>query len=106
VMGEGSSFHNGFPPEGPKVQVRDIAEVVRELGEVEMIALNCEGSEYMILERLLATNEITNVRQLLIQFHTFYENAFEVRSRLREKLAVTHWDMMCYPFCWERWMRR
>jgi len=103
VMDDGSSMFDGGVSSGPVVRVVDIDRIVVEMYRVSLLALNCEGAEYNILDRLLFTGNIWRVDELLVQFHTFVPDAFERRDAIRKKLAKTHSEVMAYPFCWELW---
>jgi FkbM family methyltransferase len=106
VMGEGSSLYDGGLLEGPLVPVVDIDRIVREMGEVDLLAINGEGCEYNVLDRLLATGEMVRVKKLLVQFHVKHPDADERRAAIREGLSSTHSEGICYPFCWESWRRK
>jgi hypothetical protein len=72
-----------------------------------MISMNCEGSEYKILPRMIQTNIVTSFKNIQVQFH--YENilnALEMRDRIRTKLSKTHVEQYCFPFVWESWRRK
>jgi FkbM family methyltransferase len=104
VMGEGSTFYTPGACEGPNVAITDIDKIVRPVcGLVDLLALNCEGSEYDILDRLLFTGNIWRVDRLLVQFHANHLNAETRRSAIREKLTKTHSEVWAYPYCWELW---
>lgn len=106
VMNEGSSCHNGGVANGPVIQVIDVAEIVRNLMEVDLLAINAEGAEFNILDRLTTTPQIANVRQILVQFHAFMADAESRRTAIRERLLLTHYETMCYGFTWESWRRK
>ncbi|HVU02797.1 MAG TPA: FkbM family methyltransferase [Polyangiaceae bacterium] len=109
--GWGSSiFPEGVRENAPRatVSVRDAARVFEEIapGGVDLLKLNIEGAEYEVLDRLLETGWMTNVRILLVQFHEWRAGAYGRRRAIRRRLAKTHsleWD---YPFIWEKWVRR
>ena len=86
--------------------VLDAAEVIGKNHVVDLLALNCEGSEYNILDRLIETGAISKVRQLLVQFHAFYTDAETRRDAIRQRLAETHAEGFSYPYCWEFWRRK
>lgn len=106
VMDEGSTLYTPGVSAGPIVQILNVTSILPKIGQVDLLAINSEGSEYNILERLLKTGEIWHVKELLVQFHASHDNADERRSRIRRVLPQTHDEVMCYPFCWEKWRRR
>jgi FkbM family methyltransferase len=105
-MNEGSSLYFGNVKNGPKIFVIDADMAVDRLGSVDLMAINGEGCEYNVLDRLIGTGEIIRVRELLVQFHNFYPDAENLRNAIREKLNKTHRETMCYPFTWESWRIR
>lgn len=105
MMNDGSSLYNGGFDKAPVVKVVDITTVIMRR-ETDLLALNCEGAEYPILDRLLGAGLGSSVKTFLIQFHTFFPDAEARRDRIRKELAKTHWETFSYPFCWERWERK
>jgi FkbM family methyltransferase len=109
--GPGSSVYAesipGTPP-STLVRLRDVAEVLDEIGraELDLLKLNIEGSEYEVLERLIETGRLGNVRCLLVQFHEWRDGAYRRRRRIRRALRETHDLDWNYPFVWEKWTRR
>ena len=110
-IGPGSSlFPETAAPNAPSsvVDLRDILGVLDEIGcrEVDLLKLNIEGGEYEVLERLIATGRISDIRCLIVQFHEWRGSAYARRHRIRRALRRSHvldWD---YPFIWEKWTRR
>lgn len=90
------------------VHFRDIVKVLneQELDEIDLIKLNIEGGEYSLLERAIETGKIKRMRNILVQFHDFVDNAVERRQRLHDAMYETHEMVWCYPFIWESWRRR
>lgn len=90
------------------VAVRDVVEVMHELqvDEVALVKINIEGSEYELLDRLIASGQISRFKAVQIQFHDFVPNANELRRRISENLGRTHTQDWCYDFVWESWSRK
>lgn len=91
-----------------EAQVVDVAQFFDQLGDesVACLKLNIEGGEYEVLERLLATNQITRCKSLLIQFHP-QPAGWEKRLKdIEARLQTTHAREWCYPMVWEKWVRR
>lgn len=91
-----------------KVQIKDIIDELERLNfsNVALIKINIEGGEYDLLERLIETDKLLTFQYIVVQFHSFVENARERRQNIRESLQQSHtleWD---YPFVWESWKRR
>lgn len=104
MMNEGSSLYNGGFDKAPIVKVVDATTVLQN--PVDLLALNCEGAEYPVLDRIIGAGLAPNIRTFLIQFHTFVPDAEARRDAIRHQLSATHWETMSYPFCWERWERK
>jgi FkbM family methyltransferase len=100
-MEDSSSLYYPLRDDAPIVPLVDVGSVIH--GPVDLMALNCEGSEYSILERLIKNAQIREIRHLLVQFHTFVPDAKEKRDHLRTQLERTHTERWCYPFVWEAW---
>ena len=89
------------------VVVRDVVAVMKEMGGgIDLMKLNIEGSEYSLIERLVTSGLIGEVRELQVQFHDFVPNAQSRRGHLLKSLARTHEQTWCYEFVWENWKRR
>tara|TARA_B100000287_G_scaffold432389_1_gene491641 strand:+ start:4585 stop:5280 length:696 start_codon:yes stop_codon:yes gene_type:complete len=90
---------------GLKIVVKDIVEVLGELGikKIDFLKLNIEGMEYSLLERLIDTGEINKIDKMKIQFHENVSNAESWREDIRENLKNTHKEIWSYYFVWERW---
>ena len=100
-MDEGSSIFYPCDTDAERVQVCDVAS---EIGQpIDLLALNGEGCEYPVLERLIQTDSIINSKNILIQFHIFVPDAENRRNAIREELRKTHTEKYSYDFCWEAW---
>lgn len=99
-------FHSGSAPTRP-IELIDTAEFLlsRSIEEVGCLALNIEGSEYEVLERLIETGLISRVRCLVVQFHVVGDTSNARRSAIRLGLEQTHRCDYEYPFVWEKWTR-
>lgn len=88
-----------------KAQIRDIFRVYEESGkgQIDLMKINIEGGEYQLLNRMIETGMISNVKNLQIQFHNFVPNAEALYSDLQQKLSKTHKKNWSYKFVWENW---
>ncbi len=68
---------------------------------VDLLCLNCEGSEYTILERLLDTGFISRIRNISVQFHTVVPDYQQRMERIIERLKETHDHVYGSPFIWD-----
>lgn len=88
------------------------AIVVQDIGTypisgAHLISLNCEGSEYKILLRMIQAGIISRFKNIQVQFHhDVIPNAFEMRDKIRLELSKTHVEQYCFPFVWESWKRK
>lgn len=106
VMEDSSSLYYPFRDDAPTVEVRDVSEITKETGAVDLMALNCEGAEYKILRRLVETDQIRWIKNIIVQFHAFYPDAERERDQIRAWLRGTHDELFAFPFCWEAWRAR
>ncbi len=87
-----------------RIKIRDIAKFMGD-EKVDLMKMNIEGGEYEILDRLIETGLIKNVKNVQIQFHDFVPDAKAKRQRLQKILSATHSLTYHYPFIWENWER-
>jgi FkbM family methyltransferase len=74
------------------------------LASYDLIKINIEFGEYPLLEDMLKKAYITMFKNLQIQFHGKGHPDFEKsRHAIRERLAETHEEQWCFPWCWESW---
>lgn len=97
---------NAIPP--LRVPVLDAYEALIQDGLIHLMELNCEGSEYDILDRLIDTDLIPRIQKLQIQFHdnqgalAILDHA-ERRSLIQRRLCNTHQQDFCFDYVWESW---
>jgi FkbM family methyltransferase len=110
IAGPGSSIYTETSPMGSveEVSIRDVAEVLEELGiaEIDLLKVNIEGGEFDLFDRLIASHWMPRIRQTMIQFHEFHPNAHWRRHRVRRALRRTHREVWNYSWVWEFWQRR
>jgi FkbM family methyltransferase len=106
VAGDRSStFEMGYQgTDKVKIKLRDISAVIGN-AKIAVLKLNCEGCEYALLDRLIATGKISQVGTLLIQFHCFVEQYGEKYLALKRAMLHTHSLAWRESFVWERWNR-
>jgi FkbM family methyltransferase len=102
-MEDSSSLHYPLRDDAIVVPVIDVNAIID--APVDLMAINCEGSEYNILERLISTGKIKLIRNILVQFHAFVPGAEEKRHAIVYELRKTHQQRWCYPFVWEAWSK-
>ncbi len=72
---------------------------------IDLMKVNIEGGEYDVLERLIQTQRIKNVRSVLVQFHKFpcgYETRYQEVILELSKTHTLAWD---YKMVWALWVK-
>ena len=94
---------------GIDVSIIDVVEWFdsNQIGNVSLMAINAEGGEYPLLDRLIDSGYISKIENLLVQFHDIYQKDAEERmNRIQRELLKTHQPVFQYKFVWERWKRK
>ena len=76
-----------------------------DVGEVALMKINIEGSEYPLLEHIIDTGLIKHVREFQIQFHDFVPDARARMQEIQRRLMATHRPTWQYRYIWENWKR-
>jgi hypothetical protein len=99
--GEGSVYHENDTFEVESIEAKRIFEII-EKNNIDLIKINVEGAEYSILDNLIESKNIKNIKNLQIQFHIIetYEKEYD---RISKELEKTHRVTWRYPFVWENW---
>jgi FkbM family methyltransferase len=109
LAGPGSSLfvdHTADNAVGTKeVELRDVSAVLDELkvDRVDVIAVNIEGGEFELIDRMYATGWLRRTGTVFVQFHEFAPGAYRGVRRSRRQLSKTHDVAWRYPWVWERW---
>jgi len=104
IAGDRSSTYD-IPQDGQgkvEIQIKDVSAVLGDQ-KLDVMKINVEGAEYPIMERLLDTGQIYQVRTFLIQFHTFIPSFGERYLSIKKCMQHTHALQWRTPFVWERW---
>ena len=89
------------------IETRDIVEILDLTNsKLKFMEINIEGAEYVVLERILSAQVVSNIEILLIQFHNFESDSELRRANIRQKLMQSHEMVYCYDFVWEKWTRK
>lgn len=82
----------------------DIAPYLRE--EIALVKINIEGGEYQLIDYIIESGLMKNIKDLQVQFH-FIQGADSEKeyNLLAKRLSFTHKPTWRYPFCWENWTR-
>ncbi len=79
--------------------------IQNELTVIDLIKINIEGEEYNLLDNLIRSGFIHNIKNIQVQFHDFAPNAKERMSAIQRALSKTHHPTYQYEFVWENWER-
>lgn len=71
--------------------------------DVNLVKLNCEGSEYEILQDLIRTGWLPKIEELLIQFHRL-KSYRGIGKFIRVELAKTH--ELIFNTKWQLWRKK
>lgn len=97
---EASLHHPGQPTEGCTVVSMNHWFVTSRVGDVETMVLDCNGSEYEILEQMVAFDRVRQVQHLYIVWDGLYGPRQMV---IEELLRQTH-DKLCDGA--QQWVRK
>jgi hypothetical protein len=83
----------------------NINEFIKEnnISNIDLLKLNIEGSEYDLLDSLIENNNLSNIKNLQIQFHRNVINCSQRRESIRKELTKSHKLTYDYSFIWESW---
>jgi len=65
--------------------------------------INIEGAGYDLLDHLIESGFIKNIKNIQVQFHDIVAEAVKRRASIQEQLKKTHVLTYCYDFIWENW---
>lgn len=100
---DGSSIFRGQPKE--EIQLVKAIDFMKQnkTDEIDLMKINIEGGEYDLLEHLIDTGLIANIKDIQIQFHDCVPAARERMIKIQENLKKTHKLTYQYEFVWENW---
>ena len=91
-------------------QIVDAGAVIGGFRRVDLLQMNCEGCEYEVLERLIASPAaLQGVRSIEVQFHLDWglQNDTARYCAIESGLRLHGFGLdYRYPFWWERWSRK
>lgn len=70
---------------------------------IDLMKVNIEGGEYDLIEELIDSGMIKNVKNLQVQFHDFVPDAQSRMKKIQASMAATHRLTYQYEFVWENW---
>jgi|SaaInlStandDraft_2_1057019.scaffolds.fasta_scaffold31151_2 FkbM family methyltransferase len=83
------------------IPVKDITNLIN--GEIDLLKINTEGSEYDTLSRLIESKKIHLCKNILVQFHSFVDGYEQKYNQIKKELSKTHHLTFSYPLLWENW---
>lgn len=107
LAADGSSVFTNKNAESIIIQIIKVDDFLREneFPFIDLIKINIEGGEYELLEHLLETGYVENIRNIQVQFHDCVQDANVRMQMIQRKLEKTHHITYQYPFVWENWTR-
>jgi len=111
IKGQGSSLFrrtgSSLDDDSPIATVRLVraADFLAQYGfdKVDLMKINIEGAEYDLLDHLIDTGVVRQVRNIQVQFHDFVPDAHERMSAIHRRLSDTHVLTFQSEFVWENW---
>lgn len=107
ISNDGSSIFQGSGSGVvEEIEIISFHDFVRknEISSIDLIQINIEGSEYDLLDQILESDVLKNIKKIQVQFHLNVPNAVHKREEIRKKLAKTHREILNFPFVWEAWV--
>lgn len=86
------------------VKCINFSKYLENYGRISLLEVNIEGEEYDLLENLIDTRQILNIEILLIQFHNYSFESELKRAQIRSRLNLSHLQVYCYDWIWEKWV--
>jgi FkbM family methyltransferase len=85
------------------ISLSDALEEVENIRETSIL-MNCEGSEYDILDTLENLEE--KPFSIVFQTHTTGENSYERLYKVRAQMACDYIPIVCEDWAWDVWLRK
>ena len=104
ISADGSSI---FRKDGiaESIELVDICAWLDHAGiqTVDLIKINIEGGEYELLDRLVETGRIHQMKNIQVQFHDIHRDSEARMAAIQTSLQKTHVLTYQYKFIWENW---
>ncbi len=71
--------------------------------KIDLMKINIEGGEYDLLEDLIDSGFVRNIRNIQVQFYDFVPDGEQRMVMIQNELRKTHRLTYQYPFVWENW---
>lgn len=98
-------FINEDETKNELIELKSIIDFLNnnKLFSIDLLKLNIEGSEYDVLESLIQSGLIKNIKHIQVQFHNINDKSVSRRNKIREFLSETHNETYNFEFIWEGW---
>lgn len=108
VCGDGSSLFFKKANIKEDVEIVDVAKWLNSkmIKSIDLMKINIEGGEYELLERLIETELIKNIKNIQVQFHNIRKDSGLRMEGIQNRLVETHSPTYQYRFVWESWTRK
>ena len=105
VDGWGSTLFDSEANLLENVKCLDVKEFLElyNITQIDLLKLNIEGSEYDVLEKLIELNFVPKIKNIQIQYHSYFASSIERRDAISEKLSATHNRTWNYEWIMENW---
>ncbi len=87
-------------------KIENIVNIVNKFNNIDLLALNCEGAEYEIIDEIIKFNLCEKIKCFFIQFHDVNIECKLKRTSLINMLALSHEIIYDYPWVWTRLDRK
>lgn len=106
---DGVSTSTYLPNAKPeKIQLVDIIEFCKRenIKTIDLIKINIEGGEYELLDRIISSGLVEQIKHIQVQFHSFVPDAEKKMIALQRRLSKTHRPTYQYWWIWDNWQRK
>ena len=90
----------------PAVKISDAIERLPEPTNFWTLFMNCEGSEYEIVEELMKLNKHKLPKSIFIQTHSVGDTPNLTLLELRKRLSREFLPIFCADFAWDVWLNK
>ena len=86
-----------------EIQIIDVKSWIeaQNITDIDLMKINIEGGEYELLERLIETGLIRNIRNIQVQFHKIRRVSSSRMEQIQKHLRKTHYPTYQYKFVWK-----
>jgi len=87
------------------VKIKSIVEFMKEnnINKIDLLCLNIEGMEYELLNELIRSDAVKQIKNIQVQFHRTVPDYRWKRIEIVQKLRRTHKRTYNFPFIMENW---